>query len=159
MSQPDPTANGLRSWLLTRAGFTPIPVGESSIYRHLRFNSSQSPRCSRGPRCASTEGEIRRRRQNQRFFAVLGRKRFVNGRTYFRCCHALSLFGTAPRARVRPKHLSPIDPVRHQHQTFIATECISFPILGSRCRDAFLFLFQAIDAGHLVYITVLFPQH
>src|SRR5437763_7215168 len=76
-----------------------------------------------------------------------------------RCCHALSLFGTAPRARVRPKHLSPIDPVRHQHQTFIATECIPFPISGSRCRDAYLFLFQAIDAGHLVYITVLFPQH
>src|SRR2546423_3952199 len=87
----------------------------------------------------------------------------VNGKTYFRLAwehrHALSLFGTAPRARVRPNHSSPIDPVRHQHQIFIATECIPFPISGSRCRGAFLFLFQAIDAGHLVYITVQFPQH
>src|SRR5437764_12372842 len=82
----------------------------------------------------------------------------VNGKTYFRLAwehrHALSLFGTAPRARVRPNHSSPINPVRHQHQMFIATECIPFPISGSRCRGAFLFLFQAIDAGHLVYITV-----
>src|SRR5438874_8101746 len=68
-------------------------------------------------------------------------------------CHALSLFGTAPKARVRPNHSSPIDPIRHQRQTSIATECISFPISGNRCRDAFLFLFQAIDAGHLVYIA------
>src|SRR5881394_1996567 len=87
----------------------------------------------------------------------------VNGKTYFRLAwehrHALSLFGTAPRARVRPNHSSPIDPVRHQHQMFIATECIPFPISGSRCRGAFLFLFQAIDAGHLVYITMQFPQH
>src|SRR5204862_800737 len=76
--------------------------------------------------------------------------KYVNGKTYFRLAwkhrHALSLFGTAPRARVRPKHSSPIDPVRHQHQTFIATECIPFPISGSRCRDTFHFLSQAADA-------------
>src|SRR5947199_3473285 len=44
----------------------------------------------------------------------------VNGKTYFPLTwehrHALSLFATAPRARVRSNHSSPIDPVRHQHQ-------------------------------------------
>jgi hypothetical protein len=75
------------------------------------------------------------------------------------CCHALSLFGTAPKARVRPNHSSPIDPIHHQFAFNLATECIPFPISGSRCGDAFLFLFQATDAGYLVYIIMQFPQH
>src|SRR2546423_3280715 len=111
--------------------------------------SSPTPRT---PRCA-----------NELILASPHARLIVNGKTYFRLAwehrHALSLFGTAPRARVRPNHSSPIDPVHHQYAFNLATERISFPILGSRCRDAFLFLFQATDAGHLVYITVQFPQH
>src|SRR5438874_3782324 len=55
------------------------------------------------------------------------------------CCHALSLFGTAPRARVRPNHSSPIDPIHHQFAFNLATERISFPIPGNRCRTSSLY--------------------
>jgi hypothetical protein len=95
------------------------------------------------------------------FENILSMKERISGllTTAARYCYALNLFRTASKAWVRLKHLSSIDFVYHQYQTFIITKCISFFISNNKCKNAFFFLFQIINTGYLIYITVQFPQH